>query len=190
MELYILDGHFSWFIAGSLYWFSFYSIACLVTRVLARDKLKQEAVNIQTATNMVIAIIAIVDMILWGILLYEVRYSATQYEWYAFKEYQASATIFITGIILFWLTSLLFLVRKFRQSWVLSVLVLVFINVDFLFSLWVKLWRDYLPSEWQTEDESWLISVMRFLMFTGLVFISYFLLHRRKKLPYPSSWLR
>ncbi len=190
MEVYTLDGHFSWFIASCHYWFSFYCIACLATRFLARAKLKQEAVNIQAATNLVIAIIAIVDMILWGILLYEVRYSATPDEWYAFKEYQVSGTIFITGIILFWLTSLLFLVRKLRQSWVLSILILVFINADFLFSLWVKLWRDYLPSEWEMEEESWLTVIIRFLMFTGLVFISYFLLHRRKKLPYPSAWLR
>lgn len=125
-------------------------------------------------------------MILWSSLLYEVYSTQSKYEWYAFVEYRGADKVFMVSTALFWTTSLLFLVRKLRKSWLLSLLVLIFSNAGYVFSLMLELPADNLSS----EEDSWGIKVIQFFAFTVFIFLFYFILSRRKKLPYPSSWLR
>lgn len=185
-----MDGPLYFFVEGSLMWYSVYCIVCLVTRLISRSNIKQEAINIQVATNLAIAIVAVIAGVLWSLIVYHFYNQRPNHESFIIIEYKLPDTIIMVSIVLFLITGLLFFIPKLRKSWLLSLLILIFINANDLYSLIAGLLTDNLPSEWEEAEGSWSIKIAQFFAFTLFVFLLYLILSRRKKLPYPSAWLR
>jgi hypothetical protein len=183
MELYSYEGWIPLIVEGFYTWFSFYCIICLLVRLFASSKIKQEASNIQAVTNLALAVAGIFTMIMWIRLLYYIQKERTD-----FSHLYYTDQLFFGSMVLFWIISILFFF-KFRRSWLLSLLALMCVNIEFIYSLVVRMWRDYLPSAWSVTYGIEL-RFIQFFSFTLLSFLLYWLLARRKKLPYPSAWLR
>jgi hypothetical protein len=190
MQLYTFDGILPLLLKSFHTGFTFFCIGCLTVRLFASAKLKNEAVNIQSATNLAAAIGVIIDMLSWGTLFYYAYQEQTNYEWFLFGSSVYSSKIFIVSTLSFWLIGLLFFVPKFRRNWVLSFLGLVIANLGYLASFILRFWKDYLPSEWELDENNWVFILLQLLFFSLISFLLYLLLARRKKLPYPSIWLR
>jgi hypothetical protein len=191
MELYTPGGFFYFLTTAFHTGFNFYCIICLTVRLFSPLKLRREATNIQVATNLVMAIGVIIEILVWGSLFYQVYLDRKDHLWFGFSiETPNSVTIFLINKLLFWLTGILFFIPKFRKSWLLSFAALIFANFEFIVSVIVRLWKHYLPSGWEIEENNWLFIPLGLLFFTSLSSFLYYFLFRKKKLPYSSVWIR
>jgi hypothetical protein len=173
--------------------FIFFCIICLLGRLIAPQKLRPEFINIQSTVNFCLAIGATLNLLVLAYEIYEASVPGSEYESFAFVETTVWAGpygIFYWTYIVGWVLGLLFFIRRIRQSWILSVLVLVLLNTYFFFNLFYGFLKDYLPSSWRTEYVSnyWLtcLQIIIFGVFTGLF---YKILAKRKRLPHPSLWI-
>lgn len=189
MQLYSFEGWLPFIVEGFYKWFSFYCIICLLARLLTNSKIKHEATNVQAAANLAIAIAGIINMVMWIILFFYIQDEQTGFPRFpGFSGFYFTDQLFFCSLILLWIISILFLF-KYRRSWLLSVLALLCVNSEFMISLAVRTWRDYLPSSWMVSYDKKLY-LIQFFSFTLLSLFLYWWLARQKKLPYPSAWLR
>lgn len=187
MQLYTLDGVIGFLIRAFYSGFIMYCSVCLVLRIFPFKIVKQEATNIQASSNLIMAFGVLLDIPSWGVLFYEAYSDQVNYEWVLNSPY----SIFTVSKVLFWIIGLLFFFRKFRKSWLLSLLALFFSNLDSIVSFLSRYWRDYLPSSWSTYyDFYWYHYLIEVFIFSLFVLVCYLILAKRKKLPFDSSWIR
>lgn len=169
--------------------FMFFCMICLFGRVIASGKTKQEFINIHTAVNLSLAIGAILPILFIAALFYISYQESSGYEYWGIME-DGLNSFTIISIILGWLTGLLFFIRKLRSNWLLSAAVLILWNAGIILSWIMRTDTDDLASTWATDDKRYPFIILRILLFGVISFLIYLGLSKRKKLPYPSAWIR
>lgn len=188
MNLLTFDGITAFLNYAFYFGFTLFCIVCLVLRILPFKNIKKEVVNIQASSNLAIAIGILFNIISWGILFYVAYSNQSNSYWFLFPF-----DMVVTCMILFWITGLLFFFKRFRKSWLLSLLALIFSNADTIIIFVTYFWRHYLPSSWTvyySDDLFYYRYILAALTFSVLVLLSYLYLAKRKKLPYSSAWIR
>lgn len=155
------------------------TVICLFLRLLRSRNISRQAVNVQFAANFLLAIGIVLDIIVWGELYYD-AYIGGNAVFSTPEAYQYHA-ILIACIILYWILGLLFFIRRLRLSWLLSLLVLLLMNANYIIPIFIPAGRD-MSNDWTTSRIEMLIS--HALIFCILTAMVYFIYYKRKKLPY------
>jgi len=187
MELVSFDDWINFLFASFHDGYICYAIICLVFRIIPVVKLRQEFTNIQSSVNLAFAIGMLIEIIFWAQLLLSVNDSRVLFT----NAFSSPYGLFWVEARLISLIGLLFFIRKLRQSWVLTLFILLLLNFNFLFNVLMRLYRDYLPSSWSVSYEDiWYHNIFRIMLFTLIAFLIYLILNKRKKLPYPSLLIK
>lgn len=190
MELITLESPLL-FLSDSFYFgYTLFCIASLPGRLFTRNLVKKELINWLAAINLSFAFFSILSILLLSYELYTLFVIKSDYEEFAFY------TTELNGVPLPWIisvaanaVSLLFFSRKLRISWVISLLVLLLMHAERILVLVTDLYKDYLPSSWLEENSIYFV-IIEVLVFAIVVLLMYRWLAKRKKLPYPSAWIR
>lgn len=178
-----------------------YSVAMLVLMIFyffVQQSCKNEFCNWLYACNSIVLWISLGYLFVYAGELFVAWYGQNPYGWYAFKQngihtvnpYGWSYWLFFIGCNI--LPQLLWF-KKLRASFLMTFVVILFLNAGAWFErlvIWItSYYRDYLPSSWSTYTEnSYLADLLLGLVYFFLLsFAVYWLLHKRKELPFQSA---
>lgn len=156
-----------------------------------------ESYNLLFVYNTIIPWVSLIGWIYLAVELFLAWYGQNPYEWYSFREGRMASGFNSFSwwllLVLHSLTSMLFFIRFLRTSR-LFILLHIILVIPFNYErvvIWItSLYRDYLPSSWSQEEKPWYYIVFEW-MFCTIIFCGiYWLLNKRKKLPYPSLFLK
>ena len=182
--------------------YSIVIIICILFYLFANTIKKQETVNWLYTFNSIVLFISCLQLILYIWELFIVWYGQNPYEWYAFREYRIN--LFSPYGRSYWVMMLfnfllpqLFWFKKLRKNVLFTFIVAFTMSSGLWFERLVifitSMHRDYLPSSWSTYYTlplkflpGLLLQILCFALFS---FCIYWLLHKRKKLPFPSALL-
>jgi hypothetical protein len=190
MQLYSFDTWIEFVSRSFFLGYTLVALVCLFLQLFKQYWTGEEAANIQFAANLAMAFGFVISLIFWGKLLYVV-YSIDNniYEKFGptIVEHDFDRPLLIIhGVAT--IIGLLFFIPRFRRSWLLSLLVLICINAEFIISFVGFGYSDYLPSAWESYYEyPWLVKSGQLLLFGLITFLLYRFLARRKKLPYTQT---
>lgn len=180
------------FLTDSFYTgYFFFGIICLLSRFISRGKIRREFTNIHAVVNLGMAIGSVLALISLATEFYAAWNLTSGYERFAFSRtslniFEVVFFIMLAGLV----AGLLFFIRRWQASMFLSLLVLILLNAGTILSWITRQRRDYLPAEWEKEDNNLLLVVLQVLLFGVITLVIYWRLARRKKLPYTSAWIR
>jgi hypothetical protein len=148
---------------------------------------KRESLNLLFVLHTLLPILLLLSLAIYAGELFYAWYGQNPYEFYVYRQ----GIIFplYLGYILL-LVPLVFLWRKLRTIRWLILLNYLIMARDIYRELYFSFSKDYLASSWsKTNEQRWeeLVSVAIMLFVLALL---YFLLHKTKKLPYPSLFLK
>ena len=168
-------------------------IILLVSSLVLKNEYKKETFNFLYVFNTLVAWVYLIYVIKFCGKLFTAWYGQNQYEQYIFFEkgffysYGVNTLIILLSI----LTGILFFIRKLRINRLYTVFFLILMNFEKIIIILTSIFRDYLPSSWSVyygetgskKITTWVICLL------VLLFI-YWIEHKRKKLPFPSLFLK
>ncbi|MGC4103199.1 hypothetical protein [Ferruginibacter sp.] len=177
------------FIQAFIFCHSVLLIISLLVSLLKKTSVKTESKNWIYTLNTWLPPFAVISFILsFKDLLIE-WYQQTPYEWYQIQELHWKVVFYMQHFIAP-LIGVLFFFQKLRLNALLILLYLIAQNIYIIEAVIIKWTKDFQPSGWSTEENSpgdTIIQCLLPLVLSGTV---YFVLHKRKKLPYPSLFLK
>jgi hypothetical protein len=180
MELFTPHGWSSFILDCIRDGYLFVTIICLFLRVLRRRNISRFAVNVQFAANLLLAFGVLLDILVWGQFYYEAYIDGEAV--FGTPEAYQYYSIVVACTILYWVLGLLFFIRRFRLSWLLSLLVLLLMNAHYIIPLLLSSSRHRLDDDWSTNRIE--IMIQGIVIFSILTALVYFIYYKRKKLPY------
>lgn len=160
----------------------------LIGRLFRKIIIRNESINFLSVINLLFGIGLCIELIVYVVELYIGYRGGSRYEFYVVGP---SDQLFYITFGLMYLIGILFLFKRLRKSWVLTILMLILICSDRLLIILLQWFRDYIPSEWEVYYTQQLyLYIFKTLIFAALVFLVYLLLAKRKKLPHPSALIR
>lgn len=169
--------------------FSFFIIVCLLVRWVAPQMVSREAVNIQSAISLTLAIGILIEFLLFKSLTYDLAYTVPANDRLEFDTPDFIIQRALFYLVIYFFAGLIFFIRKARTNWVLGLLALVVANWGIILQWYMSLSGDYQPSAWAIYNQFIPVWV-RIILFVPIVFLFYVYLAKRKKLPYHSAWKR
>lgn len=178
-------------------YFSYYCIAALlliIARSFIAAKWKMECINWLYSLNTLLLTIDCLFIIQYCLELFLAWYGQNPWEWYVFSPYKWSSWILF---FLNYLVVQLFWFKRLKKSTGFSLIVVAILSAG----LWIErltfyitsMYRDYLPSGWSTSysfsGQEVLQFISKIVFFTTITFATYWIMHKRKKLPFPSALL-
>jgi hypothetical protein len=191
MELLIPKQGWAAIILNSFYiGFIVFTVICLLMRLFIGKRISFIGANIQYSVNLAFAIGIIFRIIFLAFLLYPASADDNVLTEFSNRNVYEDIlsrynTVEMIGDILLWVIGILFLFPVFRRSWIMSFVVLLLMDPGFLFSNFMDITSDYLPSSWDTfyMNET-MIKIMQVVLFAVITASMYLFLNKRKKLPY------
>lgn len=178
MELLTPHGWPLFFLECTRDGYLFLTIICLFLRLLRKRTISRQAVNVQFVANLLLAIGVVLDILVWGQLYYDAYFGGDAV--FATPEAYQYHAIQVACTILYWVSGLLFFIRRLRLSWLLSMLVLLLMNAQYIIPIFIP--YDGSGNDWSSSRIGMMIShVIVFCILTALL---YFIYYKRKKLPY------
>lgn len=189
-QLYFLSSYFSY------YWVA--ALMLIIVRYFLYSKWKDEFINWLYALNTLLLIIDCLFIIQYCIELFWAWYGQNPWEWYVFKgsgnPYGWSSWVLF---LLNYLMIQLFWFKKLKKSIVFSLFIIAMLSsglwTERLIIFITSMYRDYLPSSWSTgyafTGQNILQFISKVVFFTTITFATYWIIHKRKKLPFPSALL-
>lgn len=175
-------------------------IICILVHWFQKSKWKNEMINWLYVFNTIVPLLTLLGFILFVTDLFIAWYGQNPYELYAFT--QSRYNIFSPYGWSYWLMLIatyllpqLLWFRKLRKSIAFTLVVVFFLSAGIWFErlvIWItSTYRDYLPSSWSTyHDTNYLTELLlNMFCFAIISFGVYWLLNKRKKLPFPSAIL-
>ena len=174
-------------------------IISIILYVFFKQKWGNEIINWLYVFNTIVLWVSLANLIFYAGELFIAWYGQNQYEWYAFSQNRAN--IFSPYGWSFWLMMFcnfllpqLFWFKILRRSIVFTFVMAFFLGSGIWYERLViyitSAYRDYLPSSWSTYNSGFfrqmLFNLVYFVIVSSFV---YWLLYKRKKLPFPSAIL-
>ena len=158
----------------------------LLLRILPRKRVQTESVNLLSATNFTFCI----GLVLQICLLAALYLSRNEHKPHFAMPGPTNFTIYLDEVLVY-LVGIFFLFRRFRKSWILSLIMLLLLKFDAILTLYLKLFRGYIPSAWEIYSPvPFYHYVLSVVIFATAFFLVYFFLAKRKKLPFSSAFIR
>jgi hypothetical protein len=167
-------------------------IVFLLGAIFLKGKYKNEPFNWLYVLNTLVAWLYLINVLIYAVDLFNAWYGQNPYEWYAFsnRPYYGLKYYLIVTIITF-CTALLFFIRKLRITRWYIIFFLLVQNFESIVIGITNLYRDYLPSSWSTYyPDTMLVKISRWIGFFVIIAATYCICKKRKKLPYPSLFLK
>jgi len=168
-------------------------ILLIVLTLLFQDKKKGESYNFLYVFNTVFLWLSVTDFLIYLGDLFIAWYGQNSYEWYSFYDQSGSLSprSFIIRFVIINITPFIFFLGKARANRVITMILLIIGHSGYLYLLLQNLFRDYLPSSWSTyTEESISQRIVLWFCLVLLVMFTYWIAHKRKKLPYSSIILK
>ena len=167
--------------------FFLFTIICLILRLFKKRKISRHAVNVQYSANFVLAIVTVLEILISVQFYYETYVEYEQWEFSVLPAMKPYVPVMVASLLLQWVIGLLFFIRRLRVSWLLSLLVLLLMNAEYIIGVFILIEKDYSPSSWTLleNENDWLFYAGKILLFTILTFLAYLFFYKRKKLPCP-----
>jgi hypothetical protein len=165
----------------------------LLLLVIKNQGIRNESKNWVYTFNTILPVFVLIYFLSLTKELFTAWYGQNPYEWYAFSNQVAwyGITFFLINIFLALLIAMLFFIKKFRLNFILIIIYLITQNTGLIDNLIVRMSRDYLPSSWSTYYEEPLGDiVLKWSLPFVTIPLTYFFLHKKNKLPYPSVFLK
>lgn len=189
MDLYVL---YSQYFANPFLVFYAFAVLLLITLVIIKNKFTPEAKNCLYVFNTIMGYMSVVNLFFLAGELFIAWYGESSYELYAFSEriFVNPVNIY-TLILLQHLLGLFFLSKKFRLRIWFVITFLIVLNAGTIYSWLLQFDKDYLPSNWSVYySETFLQKLFKWTLMPLVLFFTYWLLHKRNKLPHPSLFLK
>jgi len=173
--------------------YSFVMVVLLLCSLFLRAKYKNECFNWIYIFNTLVAWLYCISLLIYTGELFMAWYGQNPYEWYAFSNPATfnSWKYFLLVSTITYLAGLLFFIRRLRINRLYIVFFLIAINFELIISLVTSFYRDYLPSSWSVYyAESITEKIIKWVSSLLILAITYWIAYKRKKLPYPSVFLK
>ena len=176
--------------------FKIYLIAVIILLVsswVLKNEYKKETFNFLYVFNTLVAWVYLIYLNNFCGKLFTAWYGQNQYESYIFfeKEFFYSYGVNTLIILLSILTGILFFIRKLRINRLYTVFFLILTNFEKIIIILTSIFRDYLPSSWSVYfGETGSKKITTWVICLLVLFFIYWIAHKRKKLPYPSLFLK
>lgn len=175
-------------------------VLLIITYLFVKPIWKNEIRSWLYVFNTVILWFNLISIINYVTALFMAWYGQNPYEWYAFSDsgihffrpYEWSYWLMLGGGLLL---PQLYWLKKLRKSVGFTFFIVAILSFGAWFERIViyitSAYRDYLPSSWSTyPNDGYLIQVIISLLCFILVSVPvYWIMHKRKKLPFPSAIL-
>jgi hypothetical protein len=164
-------------------------IIFLLLLVIKNQGIRNESKNWVYTFNTILPVFVLIYFLSLAEELFTAWYGQNPYEWYAFSNQVAwyGITFFLINLFLALLIAMLFFIKKFRLNFILIIIYLIIQNTGLI----VNMSRDYLLSSWSTYyEEPFGYIVLKWSLPFITILLTYFFLHKRNKLPYPSLFLK
>jgi multisubunit Na+/H+ antiporter MnhB subunit len=172
-------------------------IICTLLYWFLKNKWRYEMINWLYSFNTIVPLFSLLSLIFFVSELFIAWYGQNSYEWYAFSQNRSNVFIpygwsYWLMLIATYLLPQLFWFRKLRKSITFTLVVVFFLSAGVWFErlvIWItSTYRDYLPSSWSTYHDTNYFTELLLNMFCFAIisFGVYWLLNKRKKLPFPS----
>ena len=173
--------------------YSFMMIALLLSTYILKTSHKGEFFNWIYVFNTLVAWLYSISLLIFAAELFMAWYGQNPYEWYAFSSpsvYNSWKYFMLVSAIVY-LAALLFFLRKLRiNRWYIAFF-LAALNFEFIIKFITDSYRDYLPSSWSVQyAEAISEKIIKWLSSLLILAATYWIAHKRKKLPYPSLFLK
>jgi len=166
-------------------------IGLLVCSFFLQTEFKKESFNWIYILSTVIAWLYFINLLIYAGEAFMAWYGQNNYEWYAFSNHGAYNNRFLLVTIITFCAALLFFIRKLRVNRWYIIFFLVIQNFQSFFYTLTNLYQDYLPSSWSTYyTETVRVKIISWLVFLLIITAVYWICNKRKKLPYPSLFLK
>ena len=171
-----------------------YAAVLLLTLILVKNKFTTEAGNILYVLNTLAGTVSLLGLLYWAIELWLAWYGQNPYELYAFVAGDFLHPVYPVLLYFFLrlpsIAGLFFLNKKFRlRIWFVLIFLLV-LNAGALYHWFLQFNRDYLPSSWAVSTETFWEKAVKWTLTPLVLIFTYWLLHKRNKLPYPSIFFK
>jgi hypothetical protein len=184
MEILTLSSWLSILLNSFYIGFTLFTIICLVLRLFRKTNIARQADNTQYAVNLAFAF-GIILMLLYETEFYYLLYFGDRESFIFRRPNPVAENILLVSNIVFLFIGLLFFFPRFRQSWILSLLVLLAINAEHILYMIGPYYSNYSPAIWEEYYRSpWYIKTGEVCFFTLITSILYISLSKRQKLPY------
>ncbi|HAO47064.1 MAG TPA: hypothetical protein PLZ45_10295 [Ferruginibacter sp.] len=179
------------FLSDYILAYTFAVIILFVLFLFLRNRWRNETYNFLYVQNTLLAWINLLTILSNLTELFIAWYGQNTYEWYAFRSGETfSFTRYYTHMALTLLPGLLFFFRRFRTSWLLTIVFVLLQNAGAIGRLF-SYNADYLPSSWSYYPVELIKAhVINSVIITGLLVFLYWWANQRRKLPYPSLFLK
>lgn len=165
----------------------------LIISFFSNETFRKETYNWMYVFNFFIGWIYFFSLLVFCKELLMAWYGQNPYEWYAFGNKGVSAyggVMWVYFLIIPAFGSLL-LFRKLKSSRLFTVFFLMIVWLPSLMLLIANLYSDYQPSSWTSGiGENILSSILVWIITALLIILGYWIMNKRKKLPFPSLFLK
>jgi len=197
MMYYYLE-YYPYFLSG--FYLSIYSFTAilLIATTFLKGKYKSESYNLLYVFNTIAAWASIVILLCFIGELFVAWYENNPYEWYAFQSGGPHGTllslqwVFIKMHLPF-LVGLFFFLRRLRINRLFTILLIILLNSEVILRLLYRFFslnKDYLPSSWSVNEESFIEKAIKWLLIIIFLILTYVIANKKNKLPYPSVFLK
>lgn len=171
-----------------------YAAILLIAFLLIKNKFSQEAKNWLYVFNTLMGYVSLLGVLFWILELFLAWYGPNPYELWAFYEgrnsQNSNPVVLYTLLLLPSLLGLFFLGKKFRLRIWFVILFLIAFNAGIFWNWLLQFDRDYLPSCWAVYHKTIWEKISEWILVPVILFFTYWLLHKRNKLPHPSLFLK
>lgn len=181
-----------------IHFYCIVALSLIIVRYFTSPKWKDECINWLYSLNTLLLIIDCLFIVQYFLELFWAWYGQNPWEWYVFKGSGGPyGWSFWVLLFLNYFVVQLFWFKRLKKSIGFSLIVVAILSasswIERLTILITSMYQDYLPSAWSTSyafsGQDMLQYISKIIFFTTITFATYWIIHKRKKLPFPSALL-
>lgn len=157
---------------------------------LLTKRFKAEAYNWMYLLNMLIPWVVLVDCTFFISELFLSWYGQNSYELYAFTDTGIGVNAIYILFVISTVATFMHFFKGIRTNRLAIALILLLRNAGWLWIKAQEYYGDLLPSSWSNIPEPFFQQLIHWLLFAGILGLTYWWLFKRNKLPCPSIFKR